>query len=112
MIQGAIPQPSLILVLVLFASAGLAVIPAGIAESKGYSRLAWYWYGFFLFGIALIHAAILTPTPEAVDKRLADDGYLVCPDCAELSRPEATVCRYCGLQLEVEAAPVTSPLRS
>ena len=62
---------TLILVTVLVSSV-LAYVPAAIAESKGYNHTTWYWYGFFLSLIALIHVAVLSPTLEAVDDPLGE----------------------------------------
>ena|ERR1700730_440154 len=62
---------TLILVIVLLSSV-LAYVPAAIAESKGYNHTTWYWYGFFLSLIALIHVAVLSPTLEAVDDPLGE----------------------------------------
>ena len=62
---------TLILVTVLLSSV-LAYVPAAIAESKGYNHTTWYWYGFFLSLIALIHVAVLSPTLEAVDDPLRE----------------------------------------
>ncbi|MEP9376209.1 hypothetical protein ABLE91_05825 [Aquabacter sp. CN5-332] len=42
---------------------GLAFIPAKIAENKGREFFPWYFYGFFLFLIALIHSFLLKPYP-------------------------------------------------
>ena len=45
----------------------LAFIPAKIASDKGRSFGKWYLYGFLLFIIALIHAAVLK-APEKPEK--------------------------------------------
>ena len=39
--------------------AGLACIPANMAKKKGYGYGVWWTYGFFLFIVAVIHAACL-----------------------------------------------------
>ena len=39
--------------------AGLACIPAKIAQRKGYSFGLWWVYGFFLFIIAIIHVSVI-----------------------------------------------------
>jgi zinc-ribbon domain len=80
----------------------LAFIPANIAEKKGRDFLTWWFYGFFLFWVALIHAAVLQPTAQSADDALEDEGYVRCPYCAELIRPEAVLCRYCGSHLETD----------
>ena len=46
-------------VLMCFIAAGLAFIPATIAQRKGRDFMTWYIYGFFLWLVAVIHAACL-----------------------------------------------------
>ena len=66
--------------------AGLA---SYVAEKKGYSSGAWLAYGF-LFGIlGLIAAAGLT------SQELDTCIQKACPDCAEMIKAQASVCRYC-----------------
>lgn len=78
----------------------LAMIPASIAASKGRSLLAWWFYGFLFFPIALIHSMFLKPTGAAVDELAVAAGNLKCPHCAEWIRREAKVCRFCGRDVE------------
>ncbi len=40
-------------------AAGLACIPANIAKKKGYSYGLWWFYGWMLFIVAIIHAAVI-----------------------------------------------------
>jgi hypothetical protein len=58
----------------------LAVIPARIAKSKGYSYGGFYAFGFFLFIPALIVALIIKPKHTAEDlvayKKLLDEGVI------------------------------------
>ena len=68
----------------------LSVIPAYIAQTKGKSFGAWYVYGLFLLPITFVHSLIL----DRDDRK--------CPHCAELVKLEATVCKHCGSELEVE----------
>ena len=55
----------------LVLAAGLAFIPANIAKNKGRSFGLWWFYGWMLFIVALIHSLTLpdpyayTPTPTA-----------------------------------------------
>lgn len=40
-------------------AAGLALIPATIAKNKGYSFVLWWFYGWLLFIVAIIHVIFL-----------------------------------------------------
>ena len=42
-------------VISLIIAAGLAFIPANIAKNKGYSFGLWWFYGWMLFIVAIIH---------------------------------------------------------
>ena len=47
------------LVLGLVIAAGLGLIPASIAKEKGYSFGLWWFYGWMLFIVAIIHVFII-----------------------------------------------------
>jgi hypothetical protein len=80
----------------LFVAGFLALIPANIAKSKGRSFGLWWFYGWMLFIVALVHSLLLQPDEAA---QLAVGGRK-CPYCAEVVKRDAVVCRYCGRDLE------------
>lgn len=102
------------LVVYLFLGLGIAallgLIPANIAKSKGRSFGLWWFYGWMLFIVALIHAASLPYDQTGPDRpsEAAPEQRRKCPQCAEYVKREAKVCRFCGYDLtpilEAEAA--------
>jgi hypothetical protein len=79
----------------------LGLIPAAIAHEKGRSFIGFWAYGTLLFIVALPHALLMPPTPQAEEKRNIAQGRRKCPHCAEYIKAEATVCRFCGREVGV-----------
>jgi hypothetical protein len=78
----------------------LAVLAALYAYGRGHDISAVFL--FLLLGlafsplVAFIAAALISPS----EKALIDKGRAKrCPHCAELVKPEATVCSHCGRDL-------------
>ena len=46
-------------IVTLIVAAGLAFIPANIAKDKGYSFGLWWFYGWMLFIVAIIHVSCI-----------------------------------------------------
>jgi hypothetical protein len=87
------------LLAMLTLSAVLGLIPASIASDKGHRFGDWWLYGFLLFPVALIHSLLAPTTDKAKRQGQALKGFKRCPFCAEMVRPDAIVCRYCGREL-------------
>jgi hypothetical protein len=86
----------------LLVAALLGLIPAKIAESKGYRFGVWWLYGSLLFIVALPHSMFLPREAGELEKeRLASGKSRKCPFCAELIKAEATVCRFCSRDVPV-----------
>ena len=77
----------------------IGLIPAMVARSKGRDFLPWWVYGSLLFVVALPHALLLQPELKQVEQQQAAQGLKKCPFCAEMIKPDAKVCRYCGRDL-------------
>lgn len=73
----------------------LGLIPATVAANKGHNFIVWWVYGAVMFVGALPHAVLTPRDVEALDLRMAREGYGRCPACAEMVRKRAHRCRYC-----------------
>lgn len=89
----------------------LGAIVGAIARSKGRSFWLWWIYGALLFVIALIHVLVIGTDQKALDAREVAGGDKVkYPDCAELIKAEAKVCRFCGRDVATGAGRIIASL--
>lgn len=77
-----------------------------IARQKGRSFALGFALGLFFALIGVIIVALLPGNEEALEMtELTSGTSKKCPYCAELIKPEAVVCRYCGRELPVNEDP-------
>ena len=76
----------------------LSVLAGYIANNKGNSFTSYFILSLFLSPlIGLIASIVSTENTRAIeDEKLASGEYKKCPDCAELIKAQAVVCKHCG----------------
>lgn len=79
----------------------LAILVGVYANTKGRSGL-----GFFLIAVILsplvgfIIALVISPVKEVIEANAIQSGDMKkCPDCAELVKAEAKICKHCRAEL-------------
>ncbi len=88
---------------ILLVAALIGLIPAYIAQKKGRSFFPWWIYGALLFIVALPHAILIKPNLPQMERAALDSGYKKCPRCAEMVKPNAKICRFCGHNFDLQS---------
>lgn len=79
----------------------IAIICGVVASSKGRSGIGWFLLGFLFSFFALILVALLPSLKGKPGEEVVSPGtHGKCPDCAEVVRLEAKVCKHCGKRFE------------
>ncbi len=65
-------------IVMLVVAAGLGLIPASIAKNKGYSFGLWWFYGWMLFIVAIIHVSLI---PDKNDQQIPINDAHHIPYC-------------------------------
>lgn len=82
----------------IFIWLAFAFVTAIAAPSRGRSGGNWFILGL-LFGVFALVALLVGPPLKAGVGEPTPDTHLQCPDCAELVRKEACICKHCGCKL-------------
>lgn len=95
--------------IVFVAALAGALLTGFVAQSKGRNFFGWFLYGALIWIIALPHALMLGRDNYALENRKISEGGKICPDCAEVVKRDARVCRFCGLRFATSEAYVDLP---
>lgn len=84
----------------------LAIVTAIAANERGRDIAGWFCLSFFLMGpFALICVLVMRPyQKELDDSAIKDKTMQRCGACAELIKIDATLCRYCGVDVGLEVS--------
>jgi hypothetical protein len=82
------------------------ILTAIIASMKNYSGPLWFVLGFFFPVVAPIVIIFFRQTLTEENAPPSPETHVKCPDCKELVRKDANVCKHCGCKLTPENAKI------
>lgn len=77
----------------------LSIIVGVAASSRGRSGFGWFLLSLFLTPVLMLILVLVLPRRGLSADAPSPDTHIKCPDCAELIKKEARVCKHCGCRL-------------
>ena len=84
----------------------LGVLVGMIAKSKGRDFFPWWLYGTLVFIVAIVHVLLIKPNEAHAERQALGAGGKKCPQCAEIVKEQAKVCRFCGHEFPEARQPI------
>jgi hypothetical protein len=90
--------------MVVFIWIALSVVVGIAGSARGRSGFGWFLIALIFSPLIGLIAVLVLPNLKIEQKAKADFDQLLkthvkCPDCAELVKAEASVCKHCGCKL-------------
>lgn len=82
----------------IFLVSALAIVPAVLAQRKGYNFWLAYGFGVVIWIVTMV-VVVLLPTKDALQQNRQISGFKVCPACGEDNEIARRSCARCGARL-------------